>query len=51
MSTTHENSTIPSTAVEAAPGLWRTNLQRYDWPALVEDVAVRSGVLTLKDVP
>jgi quercetin dioxygenase-like cupin family protein len=30
MSTTHEHSGIPSTAVEAAPGLWRTNLQRYD---------------------
>ena len=30
MSTTQENSRIPSTAVEAAPGLWRTNLQQYD---------------------
>jgi quercetin dioxygenase-like cupin family protein len=30
MSTTHEHGGIPSTAVEAAPGLWRTNLQRYD---------------------
>jgi len=30
MSTTEEHSSIPSTAVEAAPGLWRTNLQRYD---------------------
>ena len=30
MSTTHEHSGIPSTAVEAAPGLWRTNLQRYE---------------------
>jgi len=29
MSTTQEHS-IPSTAIEAAPGLWRTNLQRYD---------------------
>jgi quercetin dioxygenase-like cupin family protein len=30
MSTTQRPSGIPSTAVEAAPGLWRTNLQRYD---------------------
>ena len=30
MSTAHEHGSIPSTAVEAAPGLWRTNLQRYD---------------------
>jgi quercetin dioxygenase-like cupin family protein len=30
MSTTQEHSGLPSTAVEAAPGLWRTNLQRYD---------------------
>ena len=30
MSTTQQHSTIPSTAVEFAPGLWRTNLQRYD---------------------
>ncbi len=30
MSTTHEHGTIPSTAVEFAPGLRRTSLQRYD---------------------
>ena len=30
MSTAHEHGTIPSTAVEFAPGLWRTGLQRYD---------------------
>ncbi len=30
MSTTQQHSNIPSTAAEFAPGLWRTNLQRYD---------------------
>ena len=30
MSTTKGHSNIPSTAVEFAPGLWRTSLQRYD---------------------
>jgi quercetin dioxygenase-like cupin family protein len=30
MSTAHEHGSVPSTAVEAAPGLWRTNLQQYD---------------------
>jgi quercetin dioxygenase-like cupin family protein len=30
MSTTQQHSNIPSTAVELAPGLWRTILQRYD---------------------
>ena len=30
LSTIQEHSSIPSTAVEFAPGLWRTNLQRYD---------------------
>lgn len=30
MSTTQEYSSHPSTAVEQAPGLWRTSLQRYD---------------------
>jgi quercetin dioxygenase-like cupin family protein len=30
MSTTEQHSTIPSTAVEIEPGLWRTILQRYD---------------------
>ncbi len=30
MSTTQQHGNIPSTAVEFAPGLWRTNLQRYD---------------------
>jgi quercetin dioxygenase-like cupin family protein len=30
MSTTKEHGHIPSTAVEVAPGLWRTNLQRHD---------------------
>jgi quercetin dioxygenase-like cupin family protein len=29
MSTAKGHSDIPSTAVEFAPGLWRTNLQRY----------------------
>ena len=28
MSTAQQHSTIPGTAVEFAPGLWRTNLQR-----------------------
>ena len=27
---TEDHGSIPSSAVEAAPGLWRTNLQRYD---------------------
>ena len=30
MGTAQEHSDIPSTAVEFAPGLWRTSLQRYD---------------------
>ena len=30
MSTTQEHGNIPGTAVEFAPGLWRTSLQRYD---------------------
>jgi quercetin dioxygenase-like cupin family protein len=30
MSTTQQHSTVPGTAVVVAPGLWRTNLQRYD---------------------
>ena len=30
MSTTEDPSSIPGTAVQAAPGLWRTNLQQYD---------------------
>jgi hypothetical protein len=30
MSTAQEHGTIPGTAVEFAPGLWRTSLQRYD---------------------
>ncbi len=30
MSTVQEHGNIPSTAVEFAPGLWRTSLQRYD---------------------
>jgi hypothetical protein len=30
MSTTEDHSRIPGTAVQAAPGLWRTNLQQYD---------------------
>jgi hypothetical protein len=33
MSTTQEHSSIPSTAVEAAPGLWRTNLQATTCPS------------------
>jgi hypothetical protein len=35
MSTAQEHGNIPSTAVEFAPGLWRTSLQRHDlsvWP-------------------
>jgi quercetin dioxygenase-like cupin family protein len=30
MSTAQEHGNIPSTAVEFAPGLWRTSLQRHD---------------------
>jgi quercetin dioxygenase-like cupin family protein len=30
MSTTEDYGSVPGTAVEAAPGLWRTNLQHYD---------------------
>ena len=30
MSTAQEHGNIPSTAVEFAPELWRTNLQRHD---------------------
>ena len=30
MSTTQQHSNIPNTAVKFAPGLCRTNLQRYD---------------------
>ena len=30
MSTAQQHGNIPSTAVEFAPGLWRTSLQRYD---------------------
>ena len=30
MGTTQQHGNIPSTAVEFAPGLWRTSLQRYD---------------------
>ena len=30
MSTTEDHGSVPGTAVEAAPGLWRTNLQHYD---------------------
>jgi hypothetical protein len=30
MSTTQEHGNIPGTAVEFAPGLWRTSLQRHD---------------------
>ena len=29
MSTTKEHGSIPSTAVDFAPGLWRANLRRY----------------------
>ena len=34
MSTTKGHSNISSTAVEFAPGLWRTSLQRYDLSVL-----------------
>jgi hypothetical protein len=30
MSTAQEHGDIPNTAVQFAPGLWRTSLQRYD---------------------
>jgi hypothetical protein len=30
MSTTQQHGNIPGTAVEFAPGLWRTSLQRHD---------------------
>ncbi len=30
MSTAQQHGIIPGTAVEFAPGLWRTNPQRYD---------------------
>jgi len=30
MSTVQAHGNIPSTAVEFAPGLWRTSLQRHD---------------------
>jgi quercetin dioxygenase-like cupin family protein len=30
MSTTEDHGSVPGTAVKAAPGLWRTNLQHYD---------------------
>jgi quercetin dioxygenase-like cupin family protein len=30
MSTAQQHGNIPSTAVDFAPGLWRTNLQRHD---------------------
>ena len=30
MSTAEDHGSIPCTAVRAAPGLWRTNLQQYD---------------------
>ncbi len=30
MSTPKEHGNIPGTAVEFAPGLWRTSLQRHD---------------------
>jgi hypothetical protein len=32
MSTTRKHTSIPGTAVEFAPGLRRTSLQRYDLP-------------------
>ena len=34
MSTTQEHGNIPSMAVEFAPGLWRTSLQRYELSVL-----------------
>jgi quercetin dioxygenase-like cupin family protein len=30
MGTTQDHGSIPDSAVEAAPGLWRTNVQRFD---------------------
>jgi quercetin dioxygenase-like cupin family protein len=44
MSTTHEQSSIPSTAVEAAPGLWRTSLQQYDLSVGREMIQVRVDI-------
>jgi hypothetical protein len=38
MGTAQEHSNIPSTAVEFAPGLWRTSLQRYDLSVLGREI-------------
>jgi quercetin dioxygenase-like cupin family protein len=44
MNTTQKHSSIPSTAVEAAPGLWRTSLQRYDLSVGREMIQVRVDI-------
>jgi quercetin dioxygenase-like cupin family protein len=50
MSTTQQHSNIPSTAVEFAPGLWRTNLQRYDLSVLGREM-IQSRVDVEPDSP
>jgi len=44
MNTTQEHSSIPGTAVEAAPGLWRTGLQQYDLSVGREMIQVRVDI-------
>jgi quercetin dioxygenase-like cupin family protein len=44
MSATQEHSSIPNTAVEAAPGLWRTSLQHYDLSVGREMIQVRVDI-------
>jgi quercetin dioxygenase-like cupin family protein len=50
MSTTQEHSSIPSTAVVVAPGLWRTSLQRYDL-SVPEGEMIQSRVDVEPDSP
>jgi quercetin dioxygenase-like cupin family protein len=44
MSTTQGHGSIPSTAVEASPGLWRTNLQQYDLSVGRQMIQVRVDI-------
>jgi quercetin dioxygenase-like cupin family protein len=44
MSTPQDHGSIPSTAVEAAPGLWRTSLQQYDLSVGREMIQVRVDI-------
>ena len=44
MNRTQKHSSIPSTAVEAAPGLWRTSLQQYDLSVGREMIQVRVDI-------